>query len=139
MREAQLVSGWMTEHPVTVEPDEPVVDAYALMTQHSIRHLPVVEGGRLVGILSNRDLYRASPRFGGKSHRAVAALFRTPVREVMTREGLLTVEPTTTVAEAARLLIEAKVSSLPVLEGERLVGIITSEDLLRALLEQAAV
>ena len=134
MRLSETVGGWMTEDPVTMTPDRPVIEAYALMAEHEVRHIPVVERGRLVGIISDRDLHRASPLGKAREPGDVGHLFTTPVAEIMTRSEIRTVAPATPLGEAARQLVHAKVSSLPVLAGDRLVGIITTQDLLRALL-----
>lgn len=134
MRLNDMVSGWMTDHPVTMTPDRPVIEVYALMAEHGIRHIPIVEGERLVGIVSDRDLHRLAPIRRGWRADDVGPLFCTPVSEIMTREKLLTVDPVATLAEAATLLVSAKVGSLPVLDGDRLVGLLTSYDLLRALM-----
>jgi acetoin utilization protein AcuB len=134
MRLQEMVSGWMTDRPVTIAPDRPIIEAYALMTEHEIRHIPVLEAGRLVGIVSDRDLHRATPLKNARRAGDVQQLFTTPVSEIMTREGFVTVDPQTTLGEAAKLLVHRKVSSLPVLDGERLVGIVTTHDLLRALM-----
>jgi acetoin utilization protein AcuB len=131
MRLKEMVSGWMAEHPVTMSPGRPVVEAYALMAEHGIRHLPVVEGERLVGIISDRDLHRRAPL--GRAREGVQDLFRTPVSEIMTRESFVTVDPMSTLEEAASLLVRHKVHSLPVIDRDRLVGILTTHDILRAL------
>ncbi len=134
MRVKDLVSGWMTERPMTIDPDAPAVEAYAIMASGGIRHLPVVSRDRLVGIVSDRDLYRFAPLadgFGGT--RALRRLYDTPVRQVMTAGPCLTVDPLATLSEAADLLVRHKISSLPVLDDGRLLGIVTSHDLLRAL------
>lgn len=134
MDEAEIVVGrWMSTELKTVTPESLLADALDLMTNHRIRHLPVEAGGELVGILSTRDAYRAamrpSPREG------FDALQETKVSDVMTRAPLHTAHPADRVREAAERLCREKVSALPVVEGTRLVGIVTSEDLLWALME----
>ena len=128
-----LVGRWMSQDLVTCEPDTVLCDALERMTNHRIRHLPVVDSDALVGILSTRDATRAaiqpSPREG------FVALESTKVADVMTKGHLLQVSPGTSVREAAELICREKISALPVLSGTQLVGIVTSEDLLWAFLE----
>ena len=138
MRWLETVSAWMTEGPVALSPGRPVIDAHALMSEHGVRHLPVVEDGRLVGLISDRDLQRLAPLRDMRKQSSLDVIFETPVSRIMTRPPLLTVGPAAPLAEAARLLIEGNVHALPVVEGERLVGIITSHDLVRALVRAPA-
>lgn len=133
MRLKELVSGWMTDRPVTISPDRTVAEAQRLMEGEEIRHLLVTEGDRLVGILSDRDIGRAAVIDGLVGQEAVGALLESPVAEVMTAEDIITIDPLTTLAEAARSLVYSKVSALPVIDDGRLVGLLTTHDLLRAL------
>lgn len=134
MRVKELVSGWMTERPTTIDPDAPAVEAYAVMASAGIRHLPVVQDERLVGMVSDRDLYRYAPLADGVGGtRALRRLYERPVRQVMTGGPCITADPLTTLSEAADILVRHKVSALPVLDEGRLIGILTSHDLLRAL------
>ena len=79
MRLNEMVGGWMTENPITLAPERGVIEAYALMTQHDIRHLPVVEEGRLIGMLSDRDLHRVLPVGDARNPADIRHLFSTPV------------------------------------------------------------
>ncbi len=129
------VGRWMSQDLITCSPDEILGDALESMTNHRIRHLPVVDGDLLVGILSSRDATRTalapSPRAGFEP------LQETKVADVMTKGRLIHVDPETHVREAAELICREKISALPVLiQGERLVGIVTSEDLLWAFLDR---
>jgi acetoin utilization protein AcuB len=110
---------------VTVRPHETARYAYRLMRDHRFRHLPVVEDGRLVGILSDRDLRPVLLSPG---------LARVRVRELMSEE-LTTVGPDTPVEEAASLLVIKKIGCLPVMAHDRLVGIVTETELLAVLVE----
>lgn len=110
---------------VTVGPHEPSRRAYQLMRDHRFRHLPVVSNGRLVGILSDRDLRPIvfSP-----------SLAETPVADLMT-EPPTTIAPDAGIEDAASLLVVKRIGCLPVVEGDRLVGIVTETDLLAVLVE----
>jgi acetoin utilization protein AcuB len=120
------VRDWMTRDPVSVAPDYPVSRALALMERSGVRHLLVVEGDRLTGIVSNRDVRRL---VGAAAPAALAA----PVSRIMS-EGPITVPPDTSIAVAARLLLEERIGALPVLDGGRVVGIFTTADAIDALL-----
>jgi acetoin utilization protein AcuB len=127
------VSEWMTPAPLTVAPSTPMSKVQELMVRRRIRHLPVVEEGRLVGIITDRDVRTVQPSPPTSlPAREMHYLFdRLTVRAVMTRP-VLTVEPHESLAEAVRLMLENRIGGLPVTEGERLIGILTAVDLLRA-------
>ncbi len=134
-----LVREWMTTVLVTVRPDSPVAEAQHLMRHRRIRHLPVVEGGRLAGIITDRDVRTTLP--SPATSLAVAEirylLDRLLVGRVMTRP-VITIGPDATIAEAVDLVLARRIGALPVMEGDRLVGIITETDLLRAFAAIAA-
>jgi acetoin utilization protein AcuB len=115
----------MATNLVTVGPNEASQRAYQLMRDHRFRHLPVVANGRLVGILSDRDLRPIlfSP-----------GLAETRVADLMTEQPT-TIAPDAGVEDAASLLVVKKIGCLPVVEGDRLIGIITETDLLAVLVE----
>jgi acetoin utilization protein AcuB len=127
------VSEWMTPAPVTVMPSAPISKVQELMLHRRIRHLPVVEDGRLVGIITDRDVRTAQP--SPASSLAVREmnylLDRLTVHAVMTRP-VITVAPHESLTEAVRLMLENRIGGLPVMAGARLVGILTEVDLLRA-------
>jgi CBS domain-containing protein/nucleotide-binding universal stress UspA family protein len=127
------VSEWMTPAPVSVSPSTPVPKVQELMLHRRIRHLPVVEDGRLVGIITDRDVRTAqpSPATGLAVREMNYLLDRLTVRAVMTRP-VITVAPKDSLTEAVRLMLENRIGGLPVMAGERLVGILTEADLLRA-------
>jgi nucleotide-binding universal stress UspA family protein len=108
----------MCKAPVTVGPDDMLSDAHARMVHAGVRHLPVVEGTRLVGILSDRDL---------PAH--VGQLARTRVHVAMTPNPA-TVAPDVSVEIAARLMLDRGVRALPVVEGERVIGVLSASDIL---------
>lgn len=118
-----LVGKRMSRNPVTVNPVDNLSTAKAKMRAGNFRRLPILEEGKLVGIVTEGDI---------RAH--VGNLERTQVKSCMT-EGLLTVTPQTTLEEAAALLLNHKIGGLPVLEEGRLVGIITTSDVLQAFLD----
>lgn len=103
----------------TIRPDRPLLDASELMRIRGIRHLVVVEGSEILGVISNRDLAAISRR----------ELEQVQVRDVMLRH-VITITPDATIAQAANKMRSHKVGCLPVLEGAKLAGIITTTDLL---------
>ena len=126
------VRDWMSRRVFSIRPDARLSEAAALMRRRKIRHLPVVErGGRLVGIVTARDLRQAlfapSVQDGLENLRGV--LDALVVREVMTR-GVISVRAATSIREAARLMYERRVGALPVVERDRLVGMLTESDVL---------
>jgi acetoin utilization protein AcuB len=130
------VGNYMTPEPVTLSEDESMGEALMLMRRHNIRHLPVVNGSILVGIVTDRDLRRASPSLlsGIAEERYQEVLDGTSVARIMTREPF-TVRLDTDLDEAVGLLVEKKLGSLPVVNGAELVGIFTEVDALRVLLD----
>ncbi len=112
----------MVVDPVTINPEQPLADARDLMTRHSISGIPVVErdSGKLVGILTNRDV-----RFAENT--------RQPVSELMTREGLVTVRDSVAPDEAKRLLHQHRIEKLIVVDGNyRCIGLVTVKDIEKA-------
>jgi len=126
-----LVGRRMRKSLITVTKDTSLEEARNLLHSHRIRHLPVVEGDRLMGILTDRDIRQASPSStaGIDADRTAAFLAQIPVGKAMVRD-IRTVSPYTTIEEAARLMIDHKIGCLPVTEANRLVGIITETDIL---------
>lgn len=118
----------MTKEVHFVAPENSLAAAYRWMSEHRVRHLPVVSEGRLVGILSDRDVLLHATR--GNNGIVVADL---PVSEAMT-ESPITIHGETTVSRAAELMIEYKIDALPVVENKKLKGLVTSSDLLTMLI-----
>jgi CBS domain-containing protein len=128
-----LVREWMTTVLVTVRPDAPVAEAQHLMRHRHIRHLPVVEGERLAGIITDRDVRTTlpSPATSLAAGELRYLLDRLLVERVMTR-SVITIGPDAPIADAVGLVLAHWIGALPVMENGRLVGIITETDLLRA-------
>ncbi|HEX8244879.1 MAG TPA: CBS domain-containing protein, partial [Longimicrobium sp.] len=131
-----LVKKRMTADPVSVSPDDSLAHALRLTREHRIRHLPVVRGGELVGILSDRDIRLAmpSPIEVADPERA-AMLERTPVERVMTRE-VITAGPFDAVEDAAEQICRHRIGALPVVDAHgHLLGMITETDVVTAFAE----
>jgi CBS domain-containing protein len=136
MRGDLAVHKLMTREPTAIGPNDRASKAQSIMSKANIHHVPVVEGGRFVGLLSANDLlrvalddpYRMDPDVVKKD----LELFS--VREVMA-EDVVTIGPNDTVREAAKKLATGSFHALPVVEGERLVGILTSTDLVLYLID----
>jgi acetoin utilization protein AcuB len=129
------VADIMTHDPVTIGPQNSVAKAIRLMRRSNIRRLPVLEDGKLVGMVTSGDLRRIT---------GLSSILRDqsqdnflwhhiPVCNVMSTHPT-TLPPHAAASEAAAILVERKIGGLPVLQGEELVGIITTTDLLRYLI-----
>ncbi len=123
----------MSTPVTTVTPDTPVFDARDTMLHTRIRHLLVVDDGRLIGIVTDRDirLNLPSPATSLSIWEINHLLMRLTVAEVMTK-GVITVTADRDPREAARLMVDHRIGALPVVEDGRPVGILTESDLLRA-------
>jgi acetoin utilization protein AcuB len=123
----------MSGPPVTIPLKARLVDAALLMRRSSVRHLLVVEGGRLVGLLTDRDLQRCAPsRLIPITEEAYNDMFAiTPVERVMVR-GPRTIPVNAPVIEAITTMQQAQIGCLPVMDGEKVVGIVTRWDLIEA-------
>ena len=116
-----LVGKWMASSPVTATPDEKLSSVEAKMREGGFRSMPVLAEGRVVGIVTDRDLRRHT-----------GYLDATEVKKAMS-EDVITVKPETTIYEAARLLRERKIGAIPVVEDGKLVGMVSTTDILQAL------
>ncbi|HKZ53307.1 MAG TPA: CBS domain-containing protein [Candidatus Acidoferrales bacterium] len=131
----KLVGDIMTRELTTLEHDAKLLDAALLMRSSGFRHLPVVKDGRPVGVLSDRDVQRASPSiFSNLSPDEYNRLFETiPVEKVMVREPM-TATAETPIKEVVQVMYEQKVGSVLVVgPDKKLLGIVTNTDLLRML------
>lgn len=127
-----LVQDVMRATLVTVTPETTLPQALRLTGQRGIRHLLVLEDGKLVGMVSDRDLKRAmaSSATSLDVHELNYLLDRLTVAEIMTRT-VITIGPMFPIEEAARLMVQEKIGALPVTDGGRLVGIVTETDVLQ--------
>lgn len=129
------IQEYMTVNPITVRSDDSIWHALKMLQSHEIRHLPVIQGKRLVGIISDRDFRQVLPSsLAMPEEQGQFRAWGTQVKvgEIMTRK-ILTVTPETRTDKAARLMVEHRIGCLPVVRGSTLVGIITRMDLLRAM------
>lgn len=127
----------MRREPITVTPDDTLEHALELTRRYRIRHIPVVSSaGALAGIVSDRDFRLAMPSpLLARDEANADFLQRTPIAAIMTRE-VVTVSPTETIEDAARLLHRHRIGSLPVVVGgSRVVGILTETDILHAFVQ----
>ncbi len=122
----------MTREVVTVGPETGVGEAWGLCRERGIRHLPVVEGGKVVGIVSDRDLRDISPPRDTPDQENALGYAR--VREIMTTD-VVPAHPLDTIEHAARVIHERGFNCLPVVADGELAGIITSSDLVRTLFD----
>ncbi|HEY4183520.1 MAG TPA: CBS domain-containing protein [Polyangia bacterium] len=115
----------MTSVPHTIGRSRPIADAQQTMRAHRIRHLPVLDGGRIVGLVSERDLMLMTSLPGVDAH-------RVRVEEAMVQD-LFVVSPETPVGEVVETMIDRKLGSALVGEGDHVIGVFTTVDAMRAL------
>jgi acetoin utilization protein AcuB len=134
----ELVKGWMTRDVVTVTSHTVLPVAHRLMTDNQIRRLPVMENGRLVGIITRGDVRGAEASDATslsiwELHYLIAKI---KVNKIMTHDPI-TVSQDATIGEAAQVMLDKKISGLPVVNGEgKLVGIITESDIFRIVVRE---
>ncbi|MBW2435999.1 MAG: CBS domain-containing protein [Deltaproteobacteria bacterium] len=130
-----LVKNWMSTPVVTIADDDSMHKAIRLMSDYSIKTLPVVQNDRLVGIVTDRDLKRASASDATTLavYELLDLLSKIKIKQVMTKDPV-TVQPEYTIEEAANLLRQKRISGAPVVDDhDRPVGVITKEDLFKVL------
>jgi CBS domain-containing protein len=129
----------MVKEVATLDINDELSLANDIMRLGRIRHLPVVDGTRLAGIISERDLFRSSLAqalgYGSEATRDLMKKLR--IKDVMVPK-VVTVSPETELCEATRIMVEQKIGCLPVVEGGRLVGLITETDILCQYLKECA-
>jgi len=136
-----LVENWMNPNVITVDADDSMLDATKLLKEHNIRHLPVLEKGKLVGVITDRDLKRASASDATtlEAHELLYLIANIKVREIMTKNPI-TVPYNYTIEEAAELLLQAKISGMPVVDKDGdVIGTITQTDLFKVLISLTGV
>ena len=131
-----LVENWMNRNVITIDVDDSMLDASKTIREHNIRMLPVLDTGKLVGVVTDRDLKRASPSDATalEAHELLYLTANIKMKEIMTRNPI-TVPFDYTVEEAAEILLRNKISGVPVVDRDELiVGTITQTDMFRVLI-----
>jgi len=130
-----LVKNWMSKEVISVDASEAMKDANQLLREHKIRMLPVMDKGKLVGVVTDRDLKRASASDANALdvYELLYLLSKIRVREIMTQDPV-TVPPDFTVEETAEILLKHKISGVPVVDSDAVVGVITQSDIFRAMI-----
>lgn len=131
----EWVRDWMSRNVITVSPDTTLPEAHRLMTENNIRRLPVVEQGRLVGIVTRGDIRgaEASDASALNIWDLTYLLSRLRIREVMTRNPV-TIPADVTIGQAAKVMLDNRISGLPVVDpAGTLLGIITESDIFRLI------
>lgn len=137
MKKNTPVSKIMATEIVSASLNQKPSEVRKMMTEHNIHHVPITSGSQLVGLLSASDLLRLSFGAYGSDEREIDSILdhQFSLEEIMTKE-LTTLSSKGTVREAAEILSSGSFHSLPVVDGGKLVGIVTSTDLIRYLLSQ---
>ena len=136
-----LVENWMSQPVITIKSDDSMRTASALLRKHHIGILPVTEDNKLVGIITDRDLKRASASDATclEIHELNYLLSKVKVNEIMTKDPI-TVPPYFTLEQTSRILLDNKISGVPVVSDKGgIIGIITRDDLLRVLVNLTGV
>lgn len=131
-----LVKNWMSKNVITISENDSMQQAMSLLKEHKIRMLPVMRKEKVVGVLSESDLRRASASDATTldMHELLYLISKIKVKDIMSKR-VVTVHEDLTVEETAQILLENKISGAPVVDGsENLVGIITKDDLFRVLI-----
>ncbi len=134
----ELVKDWMTREALTISPDTTLPEAHQLMGDKRIRRLPVVENGKLVGIVTRSDIRGAQPSSAtALSVWEVNYLIARLKIEAIMRPDPITISPEATIGEAARTMLEQKIGALPVVDGDgKIIGIITESDIFRMVVKE---
>lgn len=130
-----LVSDYMTANPITIEPEEPLMRALEIIRLRGVRRVPVAVGGMLVGLITEGDIKRAEPSTLTDSQEEFNRVMEeTPISRIMISKPITT-SADTPLLEAAEIMLNTKYGALPVVSGSRVIGILTDNDLTRALVD----
>lgn len=132
----QSIAKLMTSNPITIRPNTSLFEAYDQMTENDIRRLPVVgSDDTLIGIITLSDVQKAIPQQGSTGDREAELLLnRRHVSQVMTTDPLC-VSPEDTIQDVAEIMLENQISGVPVIQGGKVIGIITESDIFRMIVE----
>lgn len=132
-----LVRERMTPNPVTITPQTTIAEALTLLREHNIRRLPVVDRGKLVGIVTDRDLMEVSP-----SPATSLSVFeinyllaKMKVEKIIKKQKVISIKPDAFLEEAALILRDNAIGAIPVVENGKLIGIITESNIFDAFIE----
>ncbi len=130
------VRDWMTKKVYSIKPNEPIADAAKIMNDHGIKHVPVVKGKSVVGIISDRDIkeYVPSSATSLDIYELHYLLQNTKVKAIM-KSKIQTTTPDTPIEEASMQLLDKCIGCLPVLDGKKLVGMISDQDIFKAMVD----
>lgn len=130
------VKSRMTTNPFIISPEHTIPDAQEIMMKHGIRRLPVVKNGKLVGVVTKEDIERYSPSKATSlsMNEITYLLSKTKIKQIMTKDPVV-IPPNALLEEAAILMRDQRVGFLPVVDGDKLVGIITESDIFDAFIE----
>ena len=131
-----LVKNWMSKNVITIDADDSMQHAIKLLKEHKINLLPVMKKGKLAGVITDRDLKKSSPSEATTldMHELFYLLSKIKVEDIMSKK-LYTVPADYTVEEAAEILLEKRISGVPVVDEKgKIVGIITKNDIFRVLI-----
>ena len=134
-----LVKNWMSKNPVTIDVDASMQEAIRIMKQENIKLLPVMSGDSLVGVLTDRDLKKASASDATSLdvHELLYLIMKIKVKDIMMKDPV-TVPEDFTIEETAQVLLNKKISGVPVMDkAGQLVGVITKSDLFRVIISLA--
>lgn len=129
-----LVRDWMSTKLITIDENESITKAMGIIKDHKIRRLPVVKDDKLIGMVTDRDLKEATPSKVSTLdiHELYGVLSKIKVKDIMSK-SLITIGPDESVEKAAVIMLENKISGLPVVQKDALVGVITQTDVFRVL------
>ena len=138
MKRSEPISKIMSTNLVTVHHGDPVSKVRQLATQHGVHHIPVVSGDQLVGIISWSDMLRVSfgDTFNADQRTVDATLDHTFTIEQLMHKNPVTLADNASVRDAAEILAKGEFHSIPGVHGTKLVGLVTSTDLIKYMLEQ---
>jgi acetoin utilization protein AcuB len=135
-----LVMNWMSKTAITADINDSMQNAIKLLKEHDINMLPVMEKGKLVGVLSDRDVKRSSASDATtlEIHELLFLISKIKVKDIMTKDPI-TVPSDYTIEETAGVLLENNISGVPVMDKKKVVGVITQMDIFRALISLTGV
>jgi len=138
MKKRTPVSAIMTSDVITVNHDDDLETAEALFKKHKIRHIPVVRGKKIIGMLSYTDLLRISfaDAVDEDEQQVDTVVYNMFTIEQVMAKNLISVNANTTIKEVAEILAKKEFHALPVLDNDKIVGIVTTTDLINYLIEQ---